>query len=295
MIARPSRIGIVGLGKMGLPMARHLISAGFEVHGIDLNPDAIQRAMDEGVTIHPHAESMAETTDGTLVVVGFDDEVLETCLGEHGLMSGAGSGHVIFVCSTVRPVVSVSVGREAAARGVHVMDATLCRSEHAAIAANLLVLLGGDREVFDGWLPAFEAFASDVEHVGPLGTGQIAKTLNNALLWSAVVSNAEILRLGMRHGIDQETLRRALLLSSGANWALDTWRRTRPMPWAEKDMEIALELGEEVGLDLPLSEEVADLIARTKQQKAGESGGPDLSRASMSDFLESSEGHGRPD
>lgn len=291
----PSRVGIVGLGKMGLPMARHLITAGFEVHGIDLDPDAMDRARVEGATIHADSASMAGSTDGTLVVVGFDDEVLDTCLGEHGLLDGANPGHVIFVCSTVRPSVSLSVGRQAAARGVHVMDATLCRSEHAAIAADLLVLLGGDPETFDGWRPAFETFASDIEHIGPLGTGQIAKTLNNALLWSAVVANAEILRLGMRHGIDQEALRRALLLSSGANWALETWTRTRPMPWAEKDMEIALELGDEAGLDLPLSREVAELIARTKQEKAGGSGGADLGGASMSEFLEASEDHGRPD
>lgn len=295
MSASPSHIGIVGLGKMGRPMARHLIDAGFQVHGFDVDSDALDAAIADGVTVHESTSRMAEVTDGTLVVVGFDSEVIETCLGSHGVLSGAGDGHSIFICSTVRPRISVAIAEKATETGVDVMDATLCRSEHAAISGNLLVLLGGDESMFAPWRPAFDSFASDIVHVGPLGAGQVAKTLNNALLWCSVVANAEILRLGMRHGIEQETLRRALLLSSGANWALETWPRTRPMPWAEKDMEIALELGREAGLDLPLSTEIAELISLIKRQKAGESTGTDLSEASMADFLKAIEGQGLPD
>jgi 3-hydroxyisobutyrate dehydrogenase-like beta-hydroxyacid dehydrogenase len=237
---------------------------------------------------------MASETDGTLVVVGFDDEVTESCLGPTGALAGAKPGHVIFICSTVRPSVSLAVGQRSAPLGVSVMDATLCRSEHAAISGELLVLLGGDGDTFEPWKHAFEAFATDVVLVGPLGTGQVAKTLNNVLLWSAVVANAEILRLGMRHGIDQEKLREALLLSSGANWALETWPRARPMPWAEKDMEIALELAAEVGLEAPLSTSVEGLIAAIKRSKSDAPGGIDMTNSSMQVFLEEIELKGDP-
>jgi 3-hydroxyisobutyrate dehydrogenase len=166
------------------------------------------------------------------------------------------------------------------------MDATLCRSEHAAVAGELLVLLGGDAGTFEPWVTAFATFASDVVLIGPLGSGQVAKTLNNALLWATVVANTEVLRLGMRHGIDQETLRAALLLSSGSNWALETWTRGRPMPWAEKDMEIALELAAEVGLDVPFSAETREAVSALKREKAHTPSGLDMTTSSMAQFLE---------
>jgi len=285
------RIGVVGLGKMRQPIARHLSAAANDVHGVDLSEGARSSASDAGVTIHGSAAEMAGTTDTTLVVVGFDDEVTRTCLGDRGVLAGADEGHAIFVCSTVRPSVSVEVGRVAAAAGVDVFDATLCRSEHAAVSGELLVLIGGDTDRFGRWRPVFESFASDIVEMGPLGTGQIAKTLNNALLWSAVVANAEVLRVGMRLGIDQATLRRALLLSSGSNWALETWLRTRPMPWAEADMEIALELAAASGIDAAMSEAVTEVIATVKREKAG----LDLGSASMAEFLDALEAQGLPD
>lgn len=285
-------VGIVGLGKMGRPMARHLLDAGIAVHGVDIDDNSRSAAAALGVEIHPTVSEMASVTDGTLVVVGFDREVTDSCLGPSGALVGAQPGHAIFVCSTVRPAVSVTVGERAALSGVDVMDATLCRSEHAAIAGELLVLLGGDAATFEPWTAAFASFASDVVQVGPLGAGQVAKTLNNALLWAAVVANAEVLRLGMRHGIDQEMLRRALLLSSGSNWALETWMRTRPMPWAEKDMEIALELAAEVGLDAPMSAETRDSIFALKRAKAHTPSGLDMTTSSMAQFLEEIEVRG---
>ena len=293
-MARPpiESVGIVGLGKMGRPMARHLLATGIDVHGVDIDGDSRSAAAAEGVEIHSTVSEMASVTDGTFVVVGFDQEVTDSCLGPSGALAGAQPGHVIFVCSTVRPAVSITVGERAAPSGVDVMDATLCRSEHAAIAGELLVLLGGDAVVFEPWRTAFASFASDVVQVGPLGAGQVAKTLNNALLWAAVVANTEVLRLGMRHGIDQEMLRRALLLSSGANWALETWTRARPMPWAEKDMEIALELAAEVGLDAPMSAETRDVIAALKRVKANTPSGLDMTTSSMAQFLEEIEVRG---
>jgi 3-hydroxyisobutyrate dehydrogenase-like beta-hydroxyacid dehydrogenase len=276
-------------------MARHLLEGGHEVHGVDTDPGARARAGAAGVHVHESTARMASETDATLVVVGFDDEVRASCSGDGGVLEGAAPGHVLFVCSTVRPSVSVEVGESAASQGVEVMDATLCRSEHAAVSGELLVLLGGSEAVFEPWRAAFETFASDIVHMGPLGTGQVAKTLNNALLWAAVVANAEVLRLGMRLGIEQETLRKALLLSSGANWALETWQRTRPMPWAEKDMEIALELAAQAGLPVPLTADVATLIGAVKQEKADTPSHGDLGGSSMEAFLEAIEDQGRPD
>lgn len=291
-VQAPLSVGIVGLGKMGRPIARHLKAAGFDVHGVDIVRESRDAAAAEGVLIHSTVSGMAAVTDGTLVVVGFDEDVTQSCLGPTGALEGADPGHVIFVCSTVRPGVSVMVGERAAPRGVNVMDATLCRSEHAAISGELLVLLAGDNAAFEPWRTAFESFATDLVHVGPLGAGQVAKTLNNALLWSSVVANAEILRLGMRHGIDQEALRQALLLSSGSNWALETWKRARPMPWAEKDMAIALELAAEVELESPLSAEIEHLITALKRSKADTPSGLDMTPSSMAAFLEEIEFRG---
>lgn len=261
-------VGVVGLGKMGLPMANHLRDAGFVVHGFDPRPGAAAAAERHGIVVAAAPAEVAGRAAATFVVVGFDDEVVEVCLGAGGIHEGASPGDVVFLCSTIAPDTSTRVGRDLSGRGVRVADATLCRAEHAAVDATLLVLGGGDPEVFEEWDGALRTFATDVCLLGDLGAGQVGKMLNNLLLWINVAANAEALRLGERLGVAQDALIPALMLGSGANWALGTWHKARPMPWAEKDLAICLEYADRVGLSAPLSGLTREVMKRLKQDKA---------------------------
>lgn len=261
-------VGVLGLGKMGLPMATHLRDAGYVVHGFDVRPEAAAAAGRQGILVAATPAEVARRAAATFVVVGFDDEVVEVCLGADGIRDGASAGDVVFLCSTIAPDTSTRVGRGLSDREVRVADATLCRAEHAAVDGTLLVLGGGDPDVFEEWDGALRTFATDVCLLGDLGAGQVGKMLNNLLLWINVAANAEALRLGRRLGVEQDALIPALMLGSGANWALGTWHKARPMPWAEKDLAICLEYADRVGLPAPLSGLTREVMKRLKQDKA---------------------------
>jgi 3-hydroxyisobutyrate dehydrogenase-like beta-hydroxyacid dehydrogenase len=262
-------VGVVGLGKMGGPIARRLLSCGYRVVAHDAHAAAAAAVADDGVDVVTCPREVAARTDATLIVVGSDEQTRAVVLGEeHGLLAGSGPGHVILIGSTVSPGTSVTLGRAAEPHTVEVMDAALCRGEAPASDGTLLILAGGAPEVFDRVRPVLDCIGSDVHHLGGIGTGQVAKMVNNYLLWLTVVGNYEAMRLAARMGLDLDALRGALLKSSGANWALETWQRARPMPWAEKDMAILMECADEHRLPMPAAGTIRELIKQVKLDKA---------------------------
>jgi 3-hydroxyisobutyrate dehydrogenase-like beta-hydroxyacid dehydrogenase len=258
-------VAVIGLGKMGLPMARHLRAAGFRVSGYDPSPTSRHRAAALGIDVTATPAEAAATTAAALIVVGFDEQAVEVISEpELGLLAGAGRGYLIAMCSTVRTSTSVQMAEAADKVGVVLVDATLCRGEPAAEDATLLIMCGGPAAALDRLQPVLSIVGEDVLRLGDVGAGQIGKTLNNYLLWNSVVANHEALRLGGRLGLDLEALRQSLLLSSGSNWALETWLRSRPMPWAEKDMRILLADAEVANTPMPNAGVVNEEIKRIK-------------------------------
>lgn len=267
-LAPGDAVTVVGLGKMGLPMARNLRRSGFTVLGIDVREESRARARDEGIEVVATPAAAAARSAMTLVVVGFDDQVRDTFSGDGGLLSAAAAGHIVAVCSSVEPRTVMEVAQRAAATAVDVLDTPVARGEPAAEDASLLILCGGPDAVVDRAEPVLRAIGSDLHRLGPVGTGQVGKMLNNYLLWTAVVANRETMRLGARLGVDLDALREVLVASSGNNWALETWTRSRPMPWAEEDMRVVLQYAADVGLPLPLAGLVGAQIAAIKVEKA---------------------------
>jgi 3-hydroxyisobutyrate dehydrogenase-like beta-hydroxyacid dehydrogenase len=251
-IGKDDGIAVIGLGKMGLPMARNLRTAGFRVVGYDPVAAACEAAKVFGVEIVDSPAAATANTAIALIVVGFDNEVEQVVTAEGtGLLAGAKPGYVITICSTIEPNTSIALAATARKQEVELVDATMCLGEPAAEDGTLLFMCGGDEAALDRIQPALEVVGANIFRLGDVGTGQVGKMLNNYLLWSCVVGNYEAMRLGARLGVDLEPLRQALLLSSGANWALDTWLRSRPMPWAEDDMRIVMQYADEVKLPMP--------------------------------------------
>jgi len=277
-------IGVIGLGKMGLPMAKHLVARGYQVVGFDPDPMQVAAAVSAGVEAAKDVRDVGNRTDGALVIVGFDDQALDVCTGDEGLMAATSRCREIIMCSTIKPETSVAIGQALAGTGQRYADATMCRAEHAAVDATLLILFGGDQQLLDHWSTVFSAFATDVVRVGDVGTGQIAKMINNVLLWITVIGNQEALRFAQSLGVDQAAMVQALLLSSGSNWALETWQKSRPMPWADDDLSICLEIAGQVQFPMPLTAGVRELMKEVKRDKAARA--PGGSAASMHDYLE---------
>jgi 3-hydroxyisobutyrate dehydrogenase-like beta-hydroxyacid dehydrogenase len=283
-IAPPDGVAVIGLGKMGLPIARHLRGAGFRVIGYDPSPSCQERAAALGIDLAASPAEAAGSTAAALVVVGFDEQAVEVISEPgRGLLAGARPGYVIAMCSTVQTSTSVQMAAAAAKMDAVLVDATLCRGEPAAEDAKLLIMCGGPAAALDRLQPVLDVVGNDIVRLGDVGAGQIGKMLNNYLLWNSVVANHEAMRLGGRLGLDLEALRQSLVLSSGNNWALETWLRSRPMPWAEKDMRILLAHADSADVPMPNAGVVDEEIKRIKLVKNAWLDGGGVS-ASMNEF-----------
>lgn len=255
---------MLGLGKMGAPMARHLLAKGFNVCGFEPVDAARRNAQGLGVSMLDSPREVARSSELVIVVVGFDYEVETVVFGANGIAEAARPGVVVAIGSTVAPRYAARLAERLRERGIVLLDAPLARGEAAAMAGKLLVYGGGDEAAFEACRPAFGAFASDIFHLGPAGAGQVGKMVNNLLLWACTSANDEGLRLGEALGVDAERLRTALKAGSGQNWAMDNRAELSGMPWAEKDMSIVLHEADLARLSLPLCGTVKETIKGLK-------------------------------
>ncbi len=257
-------VGILGLGKMGGPIAGHLVARGFKVIGYDPVARAREQAAARGARCAASARELAQASDLVIVVVGFDSEVEEVVFGKDGALEGARPGLIVALGSTVAPRYSRRLASRLAEKNLVLLDIPLARGEAAATAAKLLIYGAGDPAAFELCKPVFSAFASDIFHLGPAGAGQVAKMVNNLILWACIAVNDEGLRLGRALGVDPERLCEALRHGSAQNWAMDTQAERSGMPWAEKDMSIVLEEADRARLSLPLAGTVKETIKGLK-------------------------------
>jgi 3-hydroxyisobutyrate dehydrogenase-like beta-hydroxyacid dehydrogenase len=259
-----TKIGILGLGKMGAPMASHLLARGFGVAGYDPLPEAQRDARSLGVEVLSSPREVATAAELVMVAVGFDHEVETVVFGDDGIVEGARKGLIVALGSTVAPRSAAKLAERLRQRGVVLLDIPLARGEAAAKAGKLLIYGAGDEASFEACRPAFSAFASDIFHLGPAGAGQVGKMVNNLILWACIVANDEGLRLGEALGVDLARLKEALHHGSAQNWAMDHAAERSGMPWAEKDMSIVLHEADLARLALPLSGTVKETIKGLK-------------------------------
>jgi 3-hydroxyisobutyrate dehydrogenase-like beta-hydroxyacid dehydrogenase len=261
------RVGIVGLGKMGLPMARHLRKTGFEVTGCDLDEATRRRAEASGIALATDPRAVAARSDFVIVVVGFDKEAEAVLLAPDGIAAAARPGLIVGVASTVAPRTMRRLAARLAGTGIVLLDMPITRGEPAAEAGDLLVMVGGDTEAFEACRPALASFASSIFHLGDLGAGQVGKMVNNMILWTCISANFEGFKLAQGFGVDADLLRNALIESSASNWALQNQIDRLPMPWAEKDMRIVLGEADRLHLSVPLCGVVTEVVKSVKRER----------------------------
>src|SRR5215467_9024152 len=244
---KKERVGIVGVGRMGLAMLKHLVKHGYQVTACDIDDKQLAKARDAGAATANTPAEVARAADFVIIGVGYDDEVNQVVLGTDGLLADLAPGAVIAVSSTARPDTVKALDARARAAGVAILDAPICRGRFAADEGTLLALVGGKPDV--------------VDH------GQVGKTMNNLLLWINAVGLLEAGRLAETTGIDLGKLRTALLMSSGASDALKEWDRIS-FTWALKDMQIVADLTDKAGLSLPITGAIKELVKDARRIKA---------------------------
>jgi 3-hydroxyisobutyrate dehydrogenase-like beta-hydroxyacid dehydrogenase len=259
------RAGVIGLGAMGLQMARHMVAKSFDVAGYDIDVDAMRRASDLGVKTCLSAAQVGEHAEVVIVMVATDRQV-EEVVAQSGLLDRLDRGSVICVVSSCAPETCRRVEEIAAARGIGVLDCPVVLGQEAANNGTVTCYVGGEKRWLDRAKPVLGAFSAQVLHLGPVGTGQIAKTINNMLLWACMAANFESLALAKRLGADIPRLIAALGHGSGANWSLSRWGKSTGK-WAEKDMDVALDLAQHAKVPLPLAGLVDQLMKGINQDK----------------------------
>src|SRR5229473_1985647 len=217
---KKERVGIVGVGRMGLAMLKHLVKHGYQVTACDIDDKQLAKARDAGAATAETPAEVARAADFVIIGVGYDDEVNQVVLGTEGLLANLASGSIIAVSSTAKPDTVKSLDERARAAGVAILDAPICRGRFAADDGTLLALVGGKPDVVERGRAIYRCFCSDYAHLGDVGHGQVGKTMNNLLLWINAVGLIEAGRLAETTGIDLGKLRTALLMSSGASDAL---------------------------------------------------------------------------
>lgn len=214
------RVGFIGLGIMGAPMARNLIRAGFTVTVYNRTASKCEPLLREGAKRASCPREAAEGKDVTITVVTDSPDVEEVVLGPQGAAEGAPPGSVVIDMSTIAPGAARRIGETLKTRGIHFLDAPVSGGDIGAVKGTLTIMVGGEREVFERVKDVFEAMGSTITHVGPLGSGQATKACNQVLCAVTLLGVCEAMALARRSGLDLDVLLRVLTGGAGNSWTL---------------------------------------------------------------------------
>ncbi|MDQ7908913.1 NAD(P)-binding domain-containing protein [Phytohabitans sp. ZYX-F-186] len=254
-----STVGVVGWGKMGREIGGWLLRDRWSVVATDVSAGARAAAAEAGARSVAGAAEVAAASDLVLVVVVDDAQVRDVLGGPDGVLGAARPGTVVAVSASIRPDTCREMAGRAAAQRVHLMDAALVGGEHGARTGGLTLMCGGAEAVLDACRPALAAFATHVCLVGPVGAGQVAKMVNNLLLFAALRADYEALRLARALGVEPNKLRPFIGAGSGANRALTDWAYHHPNH-PRRGVERSIAVAEEAGVPMPLFQALAPLL-----------------------------------
>ena len=219
------QLGFIGIGVMGRPMTLNLLKAGHEVTIFARNPDKpeVQEVLKAGAKLAPSPRAVAMASEIVITMVPNSAHVEEVVTKlEHGILAGARKGLIIVDMSTISPSVSRKMAQAAQDVGAHFLDAPVSGGSQGAVNGTLTIMVGGDQQIFEQVRPVFEAMGKkeNIFYVGPSGSGEVVKIVNNILCGTIAASVAEALVLGVKAGADVETMAKIIGVSSGANWQL---------------------------------------------------------------------------
>ena len=218
------KIGFIGLGNMGGPMARNLLKAGHQLTVSDLSQSAVAGLVEAGATAAASIAELARSdVEMIITMLPAAPHVKGVYLGEDGLLAHVAPHVRLIDSSTIDPMSARQVAAAAAARGNSLIDAPVSGGTGGATAGTLTFMVGGDKADFDAALPVLQAMGKNIVHCGPTGNGQVAKVANNMLLAITMIGTAEAMNLGVSLGMDPAVLAGIINTSSGRNWSSATY------------------------------------------------------------------------
>lgn len=219
LYGRPMRVGFIGLGAMGLPMARHLVAAGHAVTVASRSPGPIESAVAAGAVAGDGPAAVVAASEVTILCLPDSPDVVAVL---DAAMPELGPGHIVVDASTIGPEVERAQHARVTARGARYLEAPLSGGTRGAEAGTLTLMVGGDLETLDAARPALEPLAGLIVHVGGPGLGQVAKLCNNLIFAAQTLATAEATTMAFKAGIDLRTLHAILVHSTGDCTAVRT-------------------------------------------------------------------------
>ena len=258
-------IGFIGVGVMGKPMVRNLMKRGYPVSIYSRTKAKVLDVIEEGAMWCDNVAACAAEKDVIITMVGFPKDVEEVYFGEDGILANAKPGAVTIDMTTTSPKLSERIYTEAKKRGIAALDAPVSGGDSGAIAGTLSIMVGGDREAFDRCQDIFEALGSSITYEGGTGKGQHTKMANQIALSGIVASVAEAIAYARRTGLDVDTMLASISKGAAGSWQMD--HNAPKMVSGDmapgfyirhfiKDMSIAADEAEDVGLTLPVLDRV---------------------------------------
>lgn len=263
------RIGFIGLGAMGNPMAVNLLAAGHSLVVHDVRREAAANLVESGATWATRPDEVARAGEVVFLSLPNPIDVSEVVTGPDGVLGGANPGTVVVDLSTNEPAVSRRLAGLAADREVGFLDAPVSGGVAGARRGRLAVMVGGDAATLEGVRPLLDLIGNRVFHVGPAGSGNVVKLLNNMMFFVNLLGSVEALVVGAKAGVDPEVLRQVVQAGSGASSVWDFATRAvlddRLTPGftvalAAKDISLATALADGVGVEVPMGELAQRLI-----------------------------------
>ena len=217
------KIGFIGLGNMGEPMAANLVKAGFDVIGFDLIEEAKKKAERNGIHIAEDAVSASENVDALISMLPASEHVESLYLGKNGLLSKLDKAVLIIDCSTIAPDSAIKVANQAKDLDLSMVDAPVSGGVVGAQESTLTFIVGGAEKNVERARPLLKKMGNNIFHAGKSGAGQVAKVCNNMLLAIHMCGTAEAIALGVNNGLDASVLSEIMRKSSGGNWSLEVY------------------------------------------------------------------------
>lgn len=267
------KIGFIGLGIMGRPMAKNLIKAGHDLVVRDHHPAVVAELAELGATSADSAREVAEQVELVLTMLPNSPQVREVVLGADGIADGVHDGLVYIDMSSIDPLVSREVAKELEGKGVPMLDAPVSGGEPFAIAGTLSFMVGGPADVFDRFVPVLSSMGRSVVRVGEIGAGNIAKLANQAVVAVNIAVVAEALVMAQKAGVDPESVFEAIkgglagsnVMSAKAPMMLD--RRFDPgfrISLHLKDLTNVMTTAHAVSSPMPLTASVFELMSQLR-------------------------------
>lgn len=263
------KLGFIGVGNMGNPMANNLLKAGHTLQVHDVRPEAAANLLQDGAVWTEAPKAAADGAEAVYLSLPMPAHVEQVVLADDGVLAGMSKGKTIVDMSTNSPSVVKSLAEKCEAQGVYFLDAPVSGGVRGARKGTLAIMVGGRREVYESCEATLKNMGSNVFHVGAVGTGNVAKLVNNMLAFVHMMGGAEALILGAKAGVDPNVLWKIVKASSGNSFVWESGTRailrdrlapTFTIDLACKDIGLAAQLADELDVPLTMAASAQELL-----------------------------------